>query len=290
MQHPRLIASLTTLFVALFCYFVSDTAIPVADEQADQYFTESIQAAGIAYAGTRGVNAVVSVVKESQLEVAPAGVGVSIAAGQILDPIDDMTERLSSVLVAAIGSLGVQKLGYEIGKALSFKIIALLLLLAIPLIWLRNQVSQSLLQLAVKLALILLLLRFMLPTSALLSDGLYSHWLAPEIESSMQKLSVVSDNVGEIRTITPEEDQGFFSGMTSGATDKVTKTREALQKLTDNAENIISSLLSLMTAYLAIFAVQVLLLPLAMLWLLASIYRSNLLNSFASQMTIKLTT
>ena len=51
----------------------------------------------------------------------------------------------------------------------------------------------------------------------------------------------------------------------------------------ENAENIISALLQLLTAYLAIFVVQLLLLPLCMLWVLASLFKSRILNSFSEQ-------
>jgi len=286
--HELRAALLLLLLSALF-YGVSFVKLPVVDRVADDYFSESIKAATIAYATTRGVNAVVSVVKESHLELAPAGVGVTIAAGQILDPIDDMTERLSSMLVAAIASIGIQKLGFEIGEAISFKAIAVILLLAIPLIWLNSPTLTILLHPAIKLCLILLLLRFMLPTSALISDALYTNWLQPGIEDSVEKLTIISNSYDEMSNMTPEENKGFFSSMTAGAANKVAKTRAAFLNMVENAENIISSLLNLMTAYLAIFVVQVLLLPLVMLWLLVALFKSRSLDAFTASLTSRLT-
>jgi hypothetical protein len=283
-MNNRLKAALLLLIASALFYGASFIKLPAVDAAADNYFSESIKAAGIAYATTRGVNAVVSVVQESHIEVAPGGLGLSIAAGQVLDPINDMTERLSSMLVTAIASLGIQKLGYEIGEALSFKTIALLLLLAVPILWL-GQASAPLMQLIFKLGLILLLLRFMLPLSAIVSDALYSGWLEPGIEEATTKLGIVSDRYDEMSSMAPEQNQGLFSSMTSGAADKVKRTKEALDTMVENADSIITSLLNLMTAYLAIFVVQVLLLPLAMLWILVSIFRSNLLDAFASQLT-----
>lgn len=272
----------------MLCFAASTTRIPLADDAAEHYFSESVRAAGVAYATTRGLNAVVSVVKGSQLEVAPAGIGVSIAAGQILDPIDDMTERLSSLLVAAIASLGIQKLGHEIGMALSFKLLALLLVLALPLIWFGGRNTESMIEPGIKLLLILLLLRFMLPLSALGSEALYNQWLAPDIERSLAELSSVKEEYEEMRTIAPEQDQGFFASMTTSAAEKVQQSRQTLQRLIEHAETIIAALLDLATAYLAIFVLQVLLLPLAMLWLLVAIYRSNALGALARQLTQRL--
>lgn len=283
---PR--TALLLFLLSVFFYAASFVKLPGIDRITDDYFSESIQAATIAYATTRGVNAVVSVVKESHLELTPAGVGVTIAAGQILDPIDDMTERLSSILVAAIASIGIQKIGFEIGEAISFKAIAVILLLTIPLIWLNHQTLSTLLQPAIKLCLILLLLRFMLPTSAMISNSLYTNWLQAGIEDSVKKLTVVSKRYDEMSTVTSQENNGFFSSMTAGATDKVEKIKASFLNMVENAENIISSLLSLMTAYMAIFIIQVLLLPLAMLWLLIALFRSTSLDAFTTSLTVRI--
>jgi hypothetical protein len=282
-QGHKLRTALFTLLASLLLYGASFIKLPVIDEIADDYFSESIRAATISYATARGVNAVVSVVKESHLELAPAGVGVTIAAGQILDPIDDMTERLSSIMVAAIASLGIQKIGFEISKALAFKAIAIVLLLTIPLLYLDSSTITALLQPAIKLCLILLLLRFMLPASALISDSLYANWLQPGIEASVKKLTIISKSYNEMSSMPAEQDKGFFSSMTIGAADKVEKTRKAFMNMVENAENIVSALLQLMTAYLAIFIVQVLLLPLFMLWVLISLFKSRILNRFSEQ-------
>lgn len=279
----RLRAVLIILLASSLLYGASFIKLPGIDRIADDYFSESIKAATISYATARGVNAVVSVVKESHLELAPAGVGVTIAAGQVLDPIDDMTERLSSIMVAAIASLGIQKIGFEISKALAFKTIAIVLLLTIPLLWLNGTSRTTLLQPAIKICLILLLLRFMLPVSALISDSLYTNWLQPGIEDSVEKLTIVSESYNEMSSMPMEQNKGLFSSMAAGAADKVKKTREAFMNMIENAENIVSALLQLMTAYLAIFVVQLLLLPLFMLWVLASLFKSRILNSFSEQ-------
>ncbi len=273
--------------VAALFFSASFVKLPGIDRLTDDYFSQAIKAATLSYATTRAVNAVVSVVKESHLELAPAGVGVSLAAGQILDPIDDMTERLSTMLVAAIASIGIQKIGYEIGVAISFRAVAIILLLCIPLLWLGNAATASL-QLAIRLCLILLLLRFMLPLSALVSDSLYTHWLKSGVENSLQSLSVVSGDYGKLSSMQPEQDKGFFASLTEDASKRVEQTRKAFSNMVDNAENIVTSLLSLMTAYLTIFVVQVLLLPLSMLWLLLALFRGKPMELFSSHIAERL--
>lgn len=66
------------------------------------------------------------------------GGGHIFGRGQALDPIDDMTERLSDVLVTAITSLGVQKLAYEIGVSIAPQLFAIFLLALSIVSWFEN--------------------------------------------------------------------------------------------------------------------------------------------------------
>lgn len=279
----KLLFTVLALLTSLALYAASFARLPVIDEQAESYFLESIQSATLAYATIRGVNAIVSVLKESRLELSPAGIGVSLAAGQILDPIDDMTERLSSVVVTAIVSIGIQKIGYEIGKSVSFQVVAIALLFFIPAIWLNIRGYTRILKWILKGCLLLMLLRFMLPLSAMLSDTLYEGMLRPNIEAAVQNLSVVSSDQEALSSFEQNSGDGFFSSMSGSATDKIKATREAFVKMVDNAENIIASLVSLTTAYAAIFIIQTLVLPLLMIWLLLAVVRSRSLDSIAEK-------
>ena len=110
--YPKIKKSIwAVVAVILFC--LPGLRLPYLDQNADVYFTKAISKAGTAYAICRGINAGVSVIKESQLHLS-LGAGVSLAAGQILDPLDDLTERTSDILITAIVSLGIQKIVYEL--------------------------------------------------------------------------------------------------------------------------------------------------------------------------------
>ncbi len=69
------------------------------------------------FALSRGTNAVISVAQSSQF-----GIGIaSIQIGELLDPINDAVERLSSVMVWAIGSLFLQQIILEVASSSVFK-------------------------------------------------------------------------------------------------------------------------------------------------------------------------
>jgi len=129
----------------------------------------------------------------------------------------------------------------------------------------------------------------LLPASALVSDQLYSHWLQPGIANAVDDLSVVSSSYQSLSKLSPEQDGGFFSSMTTATSEKVEQIRAAFMQMVEHAENIIRSLLTLMTLYLAIFVVQVVLLPMLMLWLMLRIGKSRMLDVLADSFRHKLT-
>jgi hypothetical protein len=280
--------SLTTILLLLLAggfYLSSMVKLPLIDAEADAYFTESIKTATLAYATIRGVNAVVSVLKESEIEVSPAGVGINIAAGQILDPIDDMTERLSDVVVASIVSLGIQKVGYEIGEALSFKAIAVLLLLIIPALWIGQKWSSKYTGILLKLGLILLLLRFLLPAASLLNDAFYQKVLKERIDHAVDNLTIVSTSYQDLSTLEEREDKkdgGFLSSITGPGDGRIARTKQAFFRVIENVEQIIESLLELTTLYAIVFLMQILVIPLAILWLLIRILHKPMFNDMTA--------
>ncbi|MES9965799.1 MAG: hypothetical protein ABW082_08025 [Sedimenticola sp.] len=246
------------------------------DSGADRYFTETLKEAALAYAATRGVNAVVSVLKESEVEVSPAGVGVSIAAGQILDPVDDMTERASSILVTAIIALGLQKIAFEIAGVAAFQLIAVVLLLMIPLVWLRGVGERPWLQIMIRACAFLLLIRLLLPLSALVSEGLHSAVFAPGIDEARESLALVSSRYEEMNAFEKGEEDGLFSSIVGKAGSQVESARHAFDHIARNVEQIIGSLLELATLYIALFLIQVLAIPLLSLLLAYGVVKQPL--------------
>ena len=139
----KILRSSVGVMIAIVLLFSSGSKIPVLDTMTDAYFRDAITKAGVAYATCRVINASVSIIKDSTLQLEPAGVGLSLAVGQALDPIDDMTERLSNVLVTAITSLGVQKLAYEISVSFAPPILAIFLFAMSILMWFEAAIPNT---------------------------------------------------------------------------------------------------------------------------------------------------
>lgn len=277
-NRNRILASALLLGTSVTLYLLSLIPLPGIDPAAERYFEEAATRATLAYATTRGVNAVVTVLKESEIDLTPAGVGVTIAAGQILDPVDDMTERLANLLVLAIASLGVQRIAMEIGNLISLKGIALLLPLLIPPLWFRR--AGLYIPLVVKLIVLLLVVRLFLPASAIVNDLVSVQFLDPRIDQAKERLSVVTAEYGRLSRFDSrqrDDEQGLIDWV-SGAVDDLKNRSEqmnrALVTVIRNVDTIIAALLELTILYGVLLVVQVLVIPLFMLWLLLQLLRT----------------
>jgi hypothetical protein len=267
----KAIQTLICLATAALLFISSGVRVPVLDTTTDTYFRQAITAAGLAYTTTRLVNASVSVVKESYLQLEPAGVGLSLALGQALDPIDDMTERLSDVLVTAITSLGVQKLAHAMGVSLAPQILAVLLLLLSLSVWLGHARIDALRRLLVRLALLVTIARFCLPMAALANGYLQEHYFTKEIETARAGLALGSAGLEKLSEVSLPEVDGVRGTLKNSATflqQKAAEFKDVLIYSANNVGGIVDNLLKLTFLYVGIFVIQVLLLPLGVFWLL----------------------
>ncbi len=273
MARKLLLTGLLCL-AALLLTGAVDRTIPYLDERADRYFRDTTTDAALAYATVRGVNGVISVLKESALEVSPAGVGLSIAAGQIFDPIDDLTERLSLVLVTALVSLGLQKLIMEIGQQAPPVLLALVALLLIIPLWLRGGRRLPLAGLLMKFGAVLIVLRLLLPLSSLINDTFYQSLLKDDMIAAKTQLSALSAEQRVIGGFDSPEGSGIISSFTTSAREKMEGARTLYRRIAESGDDIVNALLVLTTSYVSLFILQVIVIPLATLWLLIVLIKS----------------
>ena len=87
------------------------------DEFAQEQVAETTNESIAIYVVSRAINALVSMLQTSQANV----LLVSVQVGQMLDPVNDAVERLSSIVVWAVGSLFVQRILLEVAASPVFK-------------------------------------------------------------------------------------------------------------------------------------------------------------------------
>jgi hypothetical protein len=75
--------------------------LPALDKQAQVYLSATIENNAIVFGVVRTLNGVISVVQSAEVGIGVAGVSV----GEILDPINDLIERFSGLLLITLTAL-----------------------------------------------------------------------------------------------------------------------------------------------------------------------------------------
>lgn len=267
----RLLCSLLLILGAVGMYFSPTLYLPGLDPRADAYFSRAMKEAGVSYAVARGINAALSVVKESELGLEPFGVGLSLAVGQVLDPLDDMVERLSTVLVTAVVALGVQKLVYEISGSLFPDLMLVWAAAALFVLWLPEGRRRPLGMLLKRLLILLVAARCFLPVSACINSYLDQNFFAERIEDAKNRLSLASEEIAVFSEIELPEVDGIRGTLANGSAfvgDKFTEFKAVLSSLKDKLGPIAMTMLELCALYVGVIFVEVVALPLLMFWLL----------------------
>ena len=85
------------------------------DAPAVQQVDAGLKRALVSFATARALNAVISVVQGTELAIQPAGIGLILTPGQVLELINDLIENFSDLMLAACVAFGVQKVLIGIG-------------------------------------------------------------------------------------------------------------------------------------------------------------------------------
>jgi len=275
--NKKKVAWIAGLIMAVALFFLPGLKVPLIDASADRYFADSITKAGLAYATCRLVNATISIIKDSNVQLQPAGVGITLAVGQIVDPIDDATERLSDVLVTVIVSLGIEKLLYEISVSVVPPLISLILLSLLILALLHHRRWEKPRKILLRVLLLVIFARFALPVSSLINQFVHQGFFEQKIQSAKDKLSLGSAELEKLKDLSMPEVAGFLGTVKNNAFFLARKTiefRNALVYTVKNVGTIIDSIINLLLLYLGVFVLQVILLPLLMFWILIKLTNS----------------
>lgn len=272
--NPTITKRIVLVVIALVIFMFSGLKVPYLDQKADAYFSETIAKAGLAYGVCRVINASVSVIKESQIQIEPAGLGVSIAAGQTLDPLDDMTERASDILVTAIVSLGIQKIAYELSVAFAPVLIATFLIAFVMATILKSERAKMIREIILKSIVLIAVTRLCLPTASIISSYLNRSYFSPEITKVKDEIAMSSPVMERLKDMRMPEVDGVLGTVKKGfnfVDEKTSDLGTALKEMIQNMENMITNLLKLSYLYVALFIIQVILLPIGIFLFLTRI-------------------
>ena len=143
------------------------------DQRAEIEYEKLFQRALITFALARTINGVISVVQGTEIALQPAGVGVTLTPGEILDPVNDLIERFSWIMMGATVSLGIQNVMLDIS---AWWLIQSLIVVLCAWVMLRlwypgegtgGQIPKLLLK---RVLLVLLFVRFAVPVMLIAND------------------------------------------------------------------------------------------------------------------------
>ena len=161
----------------------------------------SIASAGLIYGTARGINALVSVLQGTELNV----VFVTIGIGEVLDPVNDLIERFSEVILVALASLALQKILLAIVSHGIFNVLLSLVAIAtVVSIWLQSERLNSAL---LRIFLVIVFFRFSLGLVVLANSWVDASFLQ---EADQQRHLAMEKFQGELRqidTLSREEDE-----------------------------------------------------------------------------------
>lgn len=251
-RHPALLVLALLLALASWSTALDSTARARVDATMTQAF--------VTFATARALNGVISVLQSGQVG-AQVGVGVSISPGEILDPVNDLVESFSDVMLAVTVVLGVHKVLLSIGAwwaVPALLSLAGVLLVAtgvrrVPPAWLVHGFT------------LLVLLRFAVPVATVGSEMLFTRFLASDYEQSQEALEAIEGRGAEALEATAGSSAGDgllarlrrFAAEGGDLRERAGAIAEAAGRVAEHTTNLI-----------VVFVLRTIAFPVVLLWLL----------------------
>lgn len=241
------------------------------DESAKKLVDESFKQAIIVFGSAKALNAVISLAQGTELNLP----FVVVAIGEVLDPINDLVEQFSLVMLASLVSLGIQKilLGFVTNEVYNY---TLLIVILIFNIWLfkRFNKDEKLRDIFFKVVFVLLFLRFAIPSISYINDISYNYFVKPKynIEILNENIVKVKDEVSKVNqnTIKHKQENSFF--------DKIKEKFDSsyYEKKVDEYQNAADKSSEYIIDLIIVFIFQTIFLPIIFLimlyWFIKSIF------------------
>lgn len=245
------------------------------DLPATERVDEGIKRALISFTTARALNAVISVAQGTEIAAQPMGVGVTLTPGQLLDPVNDLVETFSSLMLAASVALGMQKILIHIGSYWPISLLLSLTTLRWGWLYIQQQQPPNWLS---KTFILLLMVRFAIPVVIIGTDTIFEKYLATEYRVSQASMDLATNHVDALveeskaepadKLLTEDESlwqkskakiDGFISNAKESVNVKaqVKKLEAAAQEWTKHIVNLI-----------VVFLLQTLCIPLLLTWFL----------------------
>jgi hypothetical protein len=273
------------------------------DKASIEYLDSSFKRALSAYVICRGFNAIVSFAQEMEIGMSGGAVLVegqfNVKPFEVLDPLNDLVERFSWILLLSIISIGIQEflIRFFSNSIVTFILLPGLLLWLIG-IWTNPLNRFDFSVLGKKLIVLVMTLRLIIPAEVFISNWVYEQTLSSTYEESMATLDSTKQELNEnglIEDLTEknlsqlqvnaQEKKGYWSGLKEISSkivdggkyfyDKAKATKkqisEFLEMMINKSSTIIENILNL----IILFVINSVVLPIITIWLIVFIIRTT---------------
>lgn len=166
------------------------------DELAQDYLTDTISSNAIVFGVVRTFNGVISVVQSAEVGVGVAGIGI----GEIFDPVNDLIERFSGLLLVTLTALGIQQVILLFTTSMPLKVLfTVVSLVSLAMVWWQ----KGSVSLVLRILVVLLFLRFLLTLQVgfvWLFDWVYFDATGEEALSVLEATTQVVQNIRQTVT------------------------------------------------------------------------------------------
>lgn len=265
------------LLAVLFIVTIIFSLNQALDISSKQYIDKAFNRALITFGIAKTLNGVISVAQGTEVAIQPAGIGINLTPGQILDPVNDLVERFSWIMLASTTSLGIQKvfLTMSVWPAFNNTLIPFISL-SLILLFIKTRKYAQIRILILRLSLLLIILRFAVPITGLANESIYHVFLENEYIESTQLLETTAlqiDQINEhVQSHKPdikkksvwESAKAFYSSTTEmlDMNKKIEKYKQAANKTTRHIVNLI-----------VVFLFQTLIIPFCFIFIIYALFK-----------------
>src|SRR4051812_44342936 len=238
------------------------------DAPAIKQVDAGLKRALVSFAAARTLNALISVAQGTEISAQPLGVGVTLTPGQALDPLNDVVEQFSTLMLAASVAFGIQKILITIGAYWLISLVLTVTTLAWAWLYVRRQPVPAWLS---RLLVVLLMLRFAVPVVTIGTDLLSQKFLSAEYTASQSTLDASSGPAAKASPAFPgaNESPGIAETI-RGWLSQPGDLKQRFDYLKGTVEREIEHILKI----IVIFMLQTTVIPFLLMWALYSVTRS----------------
>lgn len=263
------------LWTAVILLAVAGAATGHIDRASEEQAEDALKNALVTFAVARTLNGVISAAQGTEVALEPGGVGVVLSVGEVLDPVNDLIERFSAVMLIAASSLGLQTLLLNITSW--WGVSAFLFAAAagfLVVIWAPRSTAAQYAGPALRILSLLLFIRFAIPVLIVGTTLISDTFLAPKQAEATAILRDTTQDIERISEQTPPvspDEQSLMDRLGEMIDESLQSMRVGarMKELKESASNAAEHIVSL----IAIFVLQTILLPLLFLWVFMAILK-----------------